>query len=179
MNSSEPGTCGNCLFQFKSAKSMYKHKCLIKPTNDEPDLYVREEAELQLLMERENIHFVAKKPRKFFKFCEKTKTAVPGLYPLFFQQRGHVNPVLKLMGNDDSAYELLTKAATEGSFHLRKTVRIKLHDRVLQVNPVLLLPTNSKKLVGYSLIHSSEHLLVSRKRRKCQVKRELLQYIGM
>ena len=109
-NNPDP-SCPTCLFAFKNKQTLNQHKCLITFANEdeEPDFFVREEEELSRLMSFINFGFSSK---KLIHFCETTKTAIPGLYPLFFPvQRKNSYPVLSQLGNVTSSYDFLRKSA--------------------------------------------------------------------
>ena len=173
-NNPDP-SCPTCLFAFKNKQTLNQHKCLITFANEdeEPDFFVREEEELSRLMSFINFGFSSK---KLIHFCETTKTAIPGLYPLFFPvQRKNSYPVLSQLGNVTSSYDFLRKSARETTVKLRRSVKIKLGHNILLINPTLLLPSSQQKLRSFSTTNTTSHLLVKENRkRKCQVRDSIL-----
>ena len=164
-------TCSTCLFEFKNSRCLRQHQCLIRLSDENPDLIVRDEQDLRLLIDQENVVFTPNFPTRFFQFCERTKTAVPGLYPLYFPAaKRNSYPILTEIGNDNSSYELLKKAANEGPVKIRKCVRIQYRSQVLLIPAELLVPHSDKQLKGYAVSYVTDNLLVAKSRkRKCQV----------
>ena len=157
-------TCPTCLFTFSNLKILKQHQCLIKicPDSVPPDLILRDQAELNRTLPL--IRTLKSSPRQLFQFCRNSKTVVPGLYPLFFPNQGKNDyPVLSHLGCVDDSYKLLKMAAREGPVILSRHLKIKMGDKILEVDPRLLLPSNKQQMKGFTVSTFEEHIRVVKK----------------
>ena len=132
--------CPTCLLQLKNQKSFQQHRstrCQITlcAEGDQPDLEIRGNEEVKRLLGA----LYQSKPsfRQLLKFCENTSTALPGLAPLFFPAR-RFPPILSHIGCVHNSYTFLQEAALEGPVHLKKTLKVKLENSIIQISQNLI-----------------------------------------
>ena len=163
--------CPTCLHLLKNQKSFQQHKSRCQITiceeGDQPDLEVRGEPELTRLLGA----LYQSKPtyRQHLKFCEVTGIAVPGIAPLFFSSK-HCPPILNQIGCASKSYHFLKEASLEGPVHLKKTLKVKLRNTILQITHNTL-PSSATELKrrGLKLVDKRDHVVIYHTSDKSQV----------
>ena len=156
--------CPTCLFNFKGEKSLKQHVCLVKicSPDEAPDLVLRSEGEIKRL--EKAVGKFKSSNWQLIKFCQQTKTALPGLYPLFFPiQRQNNYPVLGQLGSILDSYSLLKAAAREGPVKLPRTLKMGIEGRILQIDSCLLTPSSKQYLKGFNVVLKQNHMLITKK----------------
>ena len=101
---------------------------------------------------------------QLIRFCQQKKTALPGLYPLFFPIQHENNyPVLGQLGSVQDSYGLLKAAAREGPVKLPRQLKIGNGDRILQIDSCLLTPSSKQYLKGFNVVLKQNHILITKK----------------
>ena len=151
--------CNICLTQFGHYDAMRRHKCSITvcPSHEEPDLVVRGPGNFSTLImqacDRGSIS-------EAMNLSSLSKTAVPGVLPLFFPDR-RSPPILGRVGCVSRSYEKLTAAAKRHPVKLMKELRITVEGSVLLFNKSLLprSPSDLRRR-GLRIVDRPNHVLV-------------------
>ena len=153
--------CPTCLTKFKRKKGLNQHKCLLTLClpGEDPDLHLRDEGEVTRLTK--TMKMFGSSYSQIIRFCQITRTVVPGIYPPFFCPPGQNSlPLLNKIGCVNQSYEYVKAAAKEGPVKLQKELKIQVGDQLLRVGPELLLPKSSKQLEGFTTIDKQSHFLI-------------------
>jgi hypothetical protein len=157
-------SCPTCLFSFKKKKALRQHRCLVKlcSPGESPDLFLRDEGELSRLSK--SVGMFRSSVSQIFKFCQTTKTVMPGLFPLFFCPQGQNSlPILSKIGCVSDSYGLLRTAAQEGPVRIPRSLNIQVGGNLLKVDSDLLMPKSNQHMHGFTIIENHSHFIILKK----------------
>ena len=165
--------CPTCQYSFKEDRVFKRHSCLITIASEdvEPDFHIRGQEEFVRLTKA--FQSFGSSSKNIIDFCEETKTAMPGLYPLFFPPAmKNPYPVLTRFGSvADESYTFLLSAARVSTVKLRKVLTIREGNKTYLFQTPLLLPNAHQRLESFSLVEKPDHVAITvKKRKKCQVR---------
>ena len=140
--------CFGCHLEFKTKLNLTNHKCKLKvlPPNLVPDFTVPSKQCQEILKKG-----LVGNTSQVAQICAGTTSTLPGHFPILFQPRGAIIPILEKIGVvGEEAVKKLKEHVTEAGFiQIPTTISIRLEDTIVQLGEEVILP--KRKISGIQI----------------------------